>query len=129
MAEPKELPQLVTDLADLSKRYLEQEAVEPLKRLGRFAGMGLGAGALWMFTALFFGLGVYVGMLQVLPEGDWWVVLARFVTVVVTAGVAGIIGWRISKAIEAPRPSSPSSEAGVPEPGQISTPTPREDTP
>lgn len=129
MAEPKELPQLVTDLADLSKRYLEQEAVQPLKRLGRFAGMGLGAGAIWMFTALFFGLGVYVGMLQVLPEGDWWVVLARFVTVLATGAVAGIIGWRISKAIEAPRPSSPGSEIGVPEPSEMQSPTRREETP
>lgn len=116
MAEPQEIPQLVRELADLSKRYLEQETLDPLRRLGKYSGMGIGAGALWMFTALFVGLGVYVGMQQVLPEGEWWTVLARFTTVVVTAAGAGLIGWRISKAIEAPRatPSGPGPEAVTP---------------
>ncbi|MFO7549353.1 MAG: phage holin family protein [Acidimicrobiia bacterium] len=103
MADINEIPTLVSELADLSKRYLEQETIEPVKRLGRFAGMSLGAGALWMLAALFFGLGVYVGLVAVLPEGPWFVVLARFLTVLVTGGIAGIIAWRLTIPIEAPR--------------------------
>ena len=96
-AEPNELPQMVTDLVDMSKEYLRQETLEPAKKLGRFAGMSIGAGALLAFVALFTGLATYALFLQVLPEGDWWVVAARGFTVLVTAGLAGLLGWRMSK--------------------------------
>lgn len=96
-AEPNELPQMVTDLVDMSKEYLRQETLEPAKRLGRFAGMSIGAGALLAFVALFAGLATYALFRQVLPEGEWWVVAARGFTVLVTAGLAGLLGWRMSK--------------------------------
>lgn len=95
--EPNELPQMVTDLVDMSKEYLRQETLEPAKKLGRFAGMSIGAGALMAFVALFLGLAIYAFFLQVLPEGEWWVVGARGFTVLATAGLAGLLGWRMSK--------------------------------
>lgn len=95
--EPNELPQMVTDLVEMSKEYLRQETIEPAKKLGRFAGMSVGAGVLMMFVALFIGLATYALFLQVLPEGEWWVVAARGFTVLVTAGLAGLLGWRMSK--------------------------------
>ena len=95
--EPNELPQMVTDLVEMSKEYLRQETIEPAKKLGRFAGMSIGAGVLMMFVALFIGLATYALFLQVLPEGEWWVVAARGFTVLVTAGLAGLLGWRMSK--------------------------------
>jgi hypothetical protein len=97
MADPRELPQLFTELLDMSKQYLRQETIEPAKRLGRFAGMGLGAGAVFAVAALFAGLGVYALFGQLLPEGEWWVVLARGLTALVTAAFAGLIGWRMTK--------------------------------
>ncbi len=97
MADPRELPQLVTELVDMSKAYLRQETIEPAKKLGRFAGMGLGAGAAFAVAALFFGLGAYALFGLLLPEGEWWVVLARGLTVLVTGAGAGLIAWRISK--------------------------------
>ena len=48
------------------------------------------------FAALFFGLASYALFLQVLPEGEWYVVLARGLTVIVTGGLAGLLGWRMS---------------------------------
>jgi hypothetical protein len=97
MAGPKELPQLVTELVDMSKEYVRQEALEPAKRLGRLSGMGLAAGAVFAFAALFLVLGVYQGLLALLSEGAWWVVLARGVTVIVAGGGAGLVGWRMSR--------------------------------
>jgi hypothetical protein len=97
MSDPRELPQLVTELVDMSKAYLRQETIEPAKRLGRFAGLGLGAGAVFAVAALFVGLGAYALFGQILPDGEWWVVLARGLTVLVTAAGAGLIAWRISK--------------------------------
>ncbi len=98
MADPKELPQLASELVDMSKEYLRQETIEPAKRLGKFAGFGLAAGLVFAFAALFFGLGVYALFRAVLPEGDWWLVAARGFTVLVVAGAAGLIGWRMSEA-------------------------------
>lgn len=93
---------MVTELVDMSKEYLRQETIEPAKRLGRFAGMGLGAGFVWAFAALFFMLGVYALFKVSLPgtagELDWWLVLARGLTVLVGVAGAGILGWRMSKA-------------------------------
>jgi Mg/Co/Ni transporter MgtE len=97
MADRKELPQLVTELVDLSKEYLRQETIEPAKALGRFAGIGLAAGLVFAVAAVFGGLAAYALYRQVLPAGDWWVVLARGLTVLTTAAFAGLIGWRITK--------------------------------
>ncbi|HSJ28608.1 MAG TPA: phage holin family protein [Acidimicrobiia bacterium] len=97
MADPKELPRLVTELLDMSKEYLRQETVEPAKKLGRFAGVSLAAGFVFAVAALFGGLAAYALYRQVLPEGDWWVVLARGLTVLTTGAVAGLIGWRLTK--------------------------------
>ena len=97
MADPKELPQLVTELLDMSKAYLRQETIEPAKALGRFAGISLVAGVVFAIAALFGGLAAYALYRQVLPDGEWWVVAARGFTVLTTAAVAGLIGWRMTK--------------------------------
>lgn len=97
MADPKELPQLVTELVDMSKEYLWQETVEPAKALGRFAGIALAAGVVFAVASLFAGLAAYALYRQVLPEGEWWVVLARGLTMLTTGAIAGLIGWRMTK--------------------------------
>ena len=96
MADPREIPQLTTELVDMSKEYLRQETIEPAKRLGRFAGMGLAAGVVFAFAALFAALGAYALFRAVLPDGDWWIVAARGFTVLFCGAVAGVIGWRMS---------------------------------
>lgn len=97
MPGPKEIPDLVVELVDLSKTYLRQETLEPARRLGRFAGFGIGAGLVFGIGALFLGLGAYALLKAVLPDGEWWVVLARGLTVLVTAGTAGLLGWRMTR--------------------------------
>ena len=93
---------MVSELVDMSKEYLRQETIEPAKKLGKFAGMGIGAGLIWAVAALFFMLGVYALFKAVLPgtagELDWWLVLARGLTVLVGAAGAGLLAWRMSKA-------------------------------
>ena len=97
MSGPKELPQLVTELTDMSKQYLMQETVEPAKRLGRVAGMGIGAGVLFAFGAIFLGIALALLLVGVLPEGDLWKALAYLIATLVLAGVAGIIIWRATR--------------------------------
>ena len=97
MADPTELPQMVTELVGMSKEYLQQETIEPAKKLGRYAGIGLGVGVIMAFAALFFGLAAYALFKQILPDDEWYLVLARGLTVVVTGGFAGLLGWRMAK--------------------------------
>ncbi len=97
MADPQEIPDLVTELVDLSKEYVRQETIEPLKKVGTHAGFGVAAGVLFAFGALFVVLGAYAGFRAALPEGEWWTVLSRFLTVLVAGGGAGIVAWRMTR--------------------------------
>jgi hypothetical protein len=97
MSDPKELPQLVTELTGLSKQYLMQETIEPAKRLGRVAGMGLAAGALFALGAIFLGVALTLLLVMVLPEGDLWKALAYLISTLVLGGTAGLIIWRATR--------------------------------
>jgi len=97
MSSPKELPQLVSELTDLSKQYILQETVEPAKRLGRVAGLGFGAGILFAFAAIFLGIALALLLVAVLPEGDLWKALAYFISTLLLAGIAGLIVWRATR--------------------------------
>jgi hypothetical protein len=95
MAEPQEIPQLTTELIDMSREYLRQETVEPAKALGKAAGMGIGGAMTLGLGAFFFALALYSALKMWLPEGAWWVVLARFITALAAAGGAGVVAWRM----------------------------------
>ena len=97
MPDPKQIPELTTELFEMSKEYLLQETVEPAKKLGAYAGLGV-AGALVFAVAVILGmLGVYALFQTVLPETAWYNVLARGLTVVVGLAGAGLIAWRMSR--------------------------------
>jgi hypothetical protein len=57
--EAKSLPQVVSELWDLTKTYAKQETVDPLKNLGRFLGAGIPG-------AIVLGTGVILLMLSML---------------------------------------------------------------
>ena len=98
MANPQEIPQLVTELYDMAKEYLRQETVEPAKRLGKQAGMGIGGAIVMSIGAFLLVLGAYFALRMLLPEGEWWEVLARLLTAVIAAIGAGLVAWRIGSA-------------------------------
>jgi len=95
MPEPHEIPQLTTELIDLSREYLRQETLEPAKRLGKTAGMGIGGAVAISFGAFFLVLALYNGLKMWLPLGEWWVVLAKFLTALAAAAAAGLVAWRM----------------------------------
>lgn len=97
MAEPKEIPELATELFDMSKEYLLQETVEPAKRLGRYAGFGIAGAVVVALASVFLILGVYALFQFLLPDdNEWFIVLARGLTVVVAGAAAGIVAWRMA---------------------------------
>ena len=95
MSDPREIPQIATELVDMSREYLRQETLEPAKRLGKHAGMGIGGAILLSIGAFLAAWALYYALIIWLPDGEWWVVLARFITAVVAAGAAGIVVWRM----------------------------------
>ena len=99
MTDPQEIPQLTTELIDMSREYLRQETIEPAKRLGKHAGLGIGGAAVLAIGAVCLTWGLYYGLTQLfektVSESAWWLVLSRLITALVAAGVAGIIVWRM----------------------------------
>ena len=86
MAKPAELPQLVTELVDMSKAYLQQETVEPLKRLGRYAGCGVLLAVGWLLLVI----ALLRWTTDLLPEGAIWEVLAYAIAAIVSLMIAGV---------------------------------------
>ena len=74
-----EIPKLASELFEMSKSYLEQEAVAPLRRTARFAGVSLLGGLLlalgWLFLAVA-GLRLVQGLL---PDTLLWSALAYLI--------------------------------------------------
>ena len=97
-----EIPKLVSELFELSKLYLEQEAVAPLRRTARYAGYSLLGG-------LFFGAGwvllTIAGFrlaLDLLPDTILWSALAYLVGVVLALGIALSIMWAAGRSEASP---------------------------
>ncbi len=97
MARFQEIPQIAQDLIESSVAYLKQQTIAPAKRLGKHAGMGLGGAVLYSLGAFLAILGVYALLKMVFPETEWYVVLARLLTALTAAAVAGVVAWRMSK--------------------------------
>jgi hypothetical protein len=72
MAGTTELPQLVSDFVDMSKEYLLQETVEPVKDLGRFAGYVIGASIVFAVGAVLLAIAGTRGIIYLLPDGSNW---------------------------------------------------------
>jgi hypothetical protein len=89
MANPAEIPQIASELFQLSKRYLDQEAIQPLRTVGRYLGLSLGGGLLlaigWVLLAIA-GLRLVT---DVLPTGVLWSVLAYVITAIVAVLLGG----------------------------------------
>lgn len=96
MPNPQEIPQIVTELVEMSREYLRQETLEPAKKLGKHAGMGIGGAIVMAIGAVCLAWGMYYGLIMLLPEGEWWVILSRGLTAIAAAGAAGLIIWRMS---------------------------------
>lgn len=89
---PPPLPQLVTELRDLVVRYVREQTLIPLQRLGRYVGFGVLGSLLLGFGVVFLGM---AGLRALQDEtgdtfsGDWsWVpYLIMFVALLFGAGL------------------------------------------
>jgi hypothetical protein len=88
--QPRGVPQVLTELRDLTIDYAKQETVEPLRLLGRYVGLGvvgsvlIGLGLILLVTAGMRALQIETGTAL---TGNWsWVpYLAAFVVLILFA--------------------------------------------
>ena len=115
MASMNELPDLITESVELSKQYLKQETVEPAKRLGKAAGLGIAAALLFGFAATLGGIAINRWIIRLLPEGRAWSGLGYVISAVTLVVIAGIIMGVGSRGAPPKVDLNPRSLAGLDE--------------
>ena len=97
--QQKRIPQVATELWDMSLGYAKQETIEPLKGLGRFLGYGVGGSLVLAIGTILLGLSAlralqtqtgstFTGSLSWIPY---------VIVVLLVALVGGLVIWRIAK--------------------------------
>ena len=59
MAESKSVPEIASELWDLTKTYAKQQTIDPLRAIPRFVGLGLAGAVCW-------GIGLVLVLLSLL---------------------------------------------------------------
>lgn len=88
-----EISQLVTELFEMTKQYLEQETVAPLRRTARYAGLSLLAGFLFAVGWLLLVVAELRWVLELLPDTPLWSAAAYGITAVSALLLAALIVW------------------------------------
>jgi hypothetical protein len=97
--DPKNIPQVATELWELTVAYAKQETVDPLRGLGRFLGYGVGGSAVFGFGSILLLLSLlralqtetgttFTGSLSWIPY---------LIVVLVAALLVGLLVWRVVK--------------------------------
>ena len=79
----KEIPELVQESFQLTKEYIQQETIEPAKRLGRAAGFGFAGAFVFGLAATFGGIAINRLIIRLLPDGRAWSGLGYVISAVV----------------------------------------------
>jgi hypothetical protein len=104
MAQLQDIPRLVSEFVAMAKAYLVQETVGAAKRLGRFAGLSLGAGLLWALAAVLLSVAGLRTLVDAFPESPYWEALAYLSAAVVLA-IAALVFVRVVPGRRVPPPS------------------------
>lgn len=98
-ADPKSIPQVASELWELSVAYAKQETIDPLKGLGHFLAYGVGG-------AILFGLGTVLlllsGLRALQTETDTTFTgnlsfLPYLIVVATAVALVGLVVWRVVK--------------------------------
>ena len=100
MSRVADIPKLVSELAELTKAYLVENTVQPLRRIGRFTGLSLLGGILMTVGWVLLSVAGLRLLLSVLPDTPLWSALAYALAslAALLAAAALIIGASRSKA-------------------------------
>lgn len=88
-----EIPQLVSELFEMSKRYLEQEAVAPMRRTARYVGYSLLGGLLFALGWILLAVAAFRLILDLLPNTTLWSAFGYLIGAAITLTLAVAIMW------------------------------------
>ena len=97
--QSKRIPQVATELWDMSITYAKQETVDPLRGLGRFLGYGVGGSVVLAIGTILLALSA-LRALQTQTGSTFTGSLSWIPYVIVVLGVAligALVVWRIAK--------------------------------
>jgi len=77
MSDPSELPQLVTELVDVSKEYIKAETIAPIRRLGGVSAKSVLAGLLFATGAFLLAIAGLRYTSDVAPSSELWQIGVR----------------------------------------------------
>ena len=97
--DPKSIPQVATELWELTVAYAKQETVDPLRGLGRYLGYGVSGSLVFAFGSVL----LLLSLLRALQtetgdafDGNFtWV--PYLIVVAAAALLVGLVMWRVVK--------------------------------
>ena len=97
-----EISHLITELFEMTKKYLAQETVAPLRRTARYAGLSLLAGILFAVGWLLIVVAELRWILQLLPDTPLWSVLAYGIAAITALALGALIIWGAGRSQASP---------------------------
>lgn len=97
MADVRELPDMVGDFFDLTKDYLRQETIEPMKRLGRLAAFSAVGAIFFVIAAVFLAVAGMRFIVAAMPDGAIWSGVGYIAASLAIVIVTGLVIWRAVK--------------------------------
>ncbi len=97
MSNVQELPQMVSELVDISKAYLQEEAVQPAKRVGRTLAFGALAAVLFAIGAVLLSVAGMRVLVDLFPDTSLWSALGYAVSFLLLALIAGLLARGIKR--------------------------------
>lgn len=97
MASVSDISRIVTELIELVTTYLKEQTIVPLKRLGRYLGLGI-AGSIFMAMGLFLVTLGFLRFLQTLePFESTYSFVPYLLVIVADLAVAGILFYIMTR--------------------------------
>lgn len=91
MSELRDLPDMITDLVELSKEYLRQEAFGPARRVGKVTAFSLGGALLVGVGLVLISVAGMRAVVSTLPEAWTWA--GYLISALVLGGAGAGILW------------------------------------
>lgn len=97
MAETRDIPEMVGDFFDLAKRYLREQTLGPVKRLGRLAAFSVLASIMFVLATLFLSVSVMRVIVAAMPDGAIWSGLGYIASAVALLVLTALVMWRAAR--------------------------------
>ena len=96
VSDSSELPQLVTEMVDVSKEYMKDEVIAPIRSLGRVLSKSVLAGALFAIGGLLLAIAGLRYAATTAPGSYLWQIGVRALFAIGLLAVVAA-GWRMVK--------------------------------